>query len=81
MIEIKQSESTQGFVAPVFFERTERLKSSVIDCSIEELRDYVFHQMSMLERIQMICENTNRELEDFLGYHENLGTPWSGKIN
>lgn len=80
MIEIKQSESTQGFVATVFFERTERLRDRVVDCNIEELRDLVFHQLNMLERVQSISEAINRELEQHLGYNEPMGIPWDGKI-
>ena len=72
MIEIKESDATLGFASPVFFERTEKIRERVIDCSREELIDLVFNQLQMLERVQGWCEKTNLELEHHLGYHEKL---------
>ena len=72
MITINPSEATQGFASPVFFERTERLRDRVVDCTREELIDLVFHQLSMLESMQGQFEQWNATLEDHLGYHEPL---------
>lgn len=72
MIEIKESDATLGFASPVFFERTEKIRERIVDCSREELIDLAFCQLGMLERFQGSCERMNLELEEHLGYHEPL---------
>jgi hypothetical protein len=72
MIKILETESTAGFASPVFFERTERIKERIVDCSREELIDLCFHQLGMLEKYQGFSERVNAELEEHLGYHEPL---------
>jgi hypothetical protein len=72
MIEIKETDLTLGFASPVFFDRTEKIRERIVDCSREELIDLAFFQLGMLEKFQGWCEKTNIELEGHLGYHEKL---------
>lgn len=72
MIEIAETTSTRGFTSDVFFERTEKIRERVVDCTREELVDLVFHQLSMLEKIQARTEKMNDDLEKHLGYHERM---------
>jgi len=72
MIEIKESDATLGFASPVFFERTDKIRERVVDCSREELIDLVFSQLGMLEEMQGFFERVNTKLEHHLGYHEPL---------
>lgn len=81
MIEIKPTTSTLGFASPVLFERTDKIREKVVDCTREELVDLAFHQLEMLERIQGQLQTTNNELEDHLGYNEKLENPWNPKNN
>lgn len=80
MIEIKETNSTTGFVVPAFFERTESYRERYVDCSREELIDLCFHQLGMLEKIQGILEVSNRDLENHLGYNETMINSWSQKL-
>ncbi len=75
MITIPQTEATVGFVAPVFFDSSERLRERIVDCTREELIELAFFQQGMLEKFQGVTEGINLELENFLGYHEPLHIP------
>jgi hypothetical protein len=72
MIEISQTDLENGFVAPTYFERTEKIRERIVDCTREELIDLAFFQLQMLERFQGNCERINQELEEHLGYYEPL---------
>lgn len=72
MIKIEETEATIGFASTIFFERTEKIRERIVDCTREELIDLCFHQLGMLERYQGNSERINRELEEYLGYHEVL---------
>ncbi len=72
MITIQPSEATQGFASSVFFERTEKIRERVVDCTREELIDLVFHNLGMLEEMQGQHEQWNARLEEHLGYYEPL---------
>lgn len=70
MVKVSPTNAYQGFVSPVFFDRTEQLRERIVDCTREELIDLSFHYLSILEGIQGATEKVNRELEENLGYYD-----------
>lgn len=72
MITIPPTQSTTGLVSATYMERTERIVERVVDMTREELVDFVFYQMNMLEKFQGVCEKMNQELESHLGYNEKF---------
>ena len=72
MIEIPPTDSTNGFSSSVFFERTDKIRDRIVDCTREELIDLAFFQLQMLEEVQGASEALNFKLEKHLGYYEDL---------
>lgn len=72
MTTIKELENKGVLVSPVFFERTERRREHITEMSREELIDYSYHLLQILERHQGMAEKMNEELEKSLGYHDPL---------
>jgi len=72
MIEIPESTATLGLAVPVFFERTERIRERIVDCTKEELVDIAFYYLGVLEEVQGASEKLNDRLETILGYQESM---------
>ena len=72
MVTIKETDATRGFAVPVFFERTEKLREKIVECTREELIDLAFAYLGKLESIQGSLQKHNNCLEEFLGYLEPL---------
>lgn len=72
MITIPPTNSTLGFVSPVFFESSERIRERIVDCSKDELVELAFFYLGHLESIQGFMENKNQELEKILGYRDPI---------
>lgn len=70
MITVEETESTLGFIRPVHFARTGKIRERVVDCSREELIDLVFRQINMLERAQGYAQHSSEMLEKELGWQE-----------
>jgi len=75
VIEIPSTTSTLGFASPTFFDRTERIRERIVDCSKEELVDLAFFYLGILEEVQGTSEKLNDKLELMLGYHESMFNP------
>lgn len=72
MITIAEFESPSNLAADMFFDRTERLRSKISECSREELLDLVTHLINKAEVAQSKLENLSQEFEEMLGYHDPL---------
>lgn len=72
MLTVTATECTDGFVVPVYFERTERFRERIVDCSREELTDLAFCYLNKLEQLQGLHQKTSLCLEEYLGYLEPL---------
>lgn len=71
--EIKETTSSLGFVRPVQFMRTGRLRDRLVDCSREELIDLNFHYLELLEKAQGIVQNLSDSMEESLGWSTGPG--------
>ena len=70
---IKETTSSLGFVRPVQFERTGRLRERLVDCSREELIDLNFYYLELLEKAQGIVQNLSDSMEESLGWSAGPG--------
>jgi len=66
---IKVSDMKEGFGAPVYFERTGNWRKRVVDCTREELIDYVFDRIGRMDEIDGLFEAVHEKLENALGYN------------
>lgn len=70
---IKETTSSLGFVKPVQFERTGRLRERLVDCSREELIDLNFFYLELIEKVQGLNQNISEGLEESLGWSAGPG--------
>lgn len=68
MITIKQEEENRIFASNAFFERTEEFRSSINECSCDELRDLCKYLLSKMECAYGSVEKAQNDLAKSLGW-------------
>lgn len=67
---IPQTEAKLGFSSDAYFDRTNKIRERIVDCSREELIDLSFHYLGIIEKMHGVFENQVSELYEILGYNE-----------
>lgn len=63
MVNIDEQQDDHTFASPFMFERTERTRNKLSECSPDELYDLNLYLLSKLEKIHGRMESTKREIE------------------
>lgn len=71
MIEIPEIEKVR-FPTDWFFQRTEKVREKIEDCTREELIDLTSYLMTKFSEVQGKTEAINLEMEEILGWHDPL---------
>jgi hypothetical protein len=69
---VKLTEMKEGFASPVYFERTGKWRSRIIDCTREELIDLSFKHINELEKVDGMLEQMKEFTERALGWRSQL---------
>lgn len=73
MLNIKAIEARGVFAQNLFFERTEKVRASISECTREELMDLSNYFLNFMEASLSELEKINSSFEDFLGW--SVDTP------